>query len=106
MVVVSHRPQPEEHAASDRQSFADSIKTAVERARELAGDKDVAIQGGVTLTAAMAAALVDEVVIHQVPVLLGGGRPLFHDLPTHIRLSLVEAVPAAGVTHLRYRIEK
>ena len=106
MVVVSHRPQPDEHAASDRQSFADSMETAVERARELAGEKDVAIQGGITLTAAIAAGLVDEVIIHQVPVLLGGGRPLFHDLPAHIRLSLVEAVPAAHVTHLHYRIEK
>jgi len=106
MVVVSHRPQPEEHAASARQSFAGSIEAAVERARQLAGEKDVAIQGGITLTAAIAAGLVDEVIIHQVPVLLGGGRPLFHDLPAHIRLSLVEAVPAAGVTHLHYQIEK
>ncbi|MFD2414746.1 dihydrofolate reductase family protein [Amycolatopsis pigmentata] len=106
MVVLSHRAQPEEHAASGRQSFADSIETAVERARKLADGKDVAIQGGVTLTAALTAGLVDEVVIHQVPVLLGGGRPLFHDLPAHVGLSLVEAVPAAGVTHLHYRIEK
>jgi dihydrofolate reductase len=95
-----------EHTASDRQSFADSIETALERARELAGEKDVAVQGGVTLTAAIAAGLVDEVIIHQVPVLLGGGRPLFRDLPARIWLSLVEAVPAAGVTHLHYGIEK
>jgi hypothetical protein len=37
--------------------------------------------------------------------LLGAGRRFFGDLPAHIGLSLVEAVPAPGVTHLRYRIE-
>jgi len=39
-------------------------------------------------------------------VLLGDGRRFFQELPAHIGLSLVEAVPAPGVTHLRYRIEK
>jgi dihydrofolate reductase len=49
--------------------------------------------GGGTMTAALAAGLVDEVVLHQVPVLLGGGRPFVHALPDHVRLRLVEAVP-------------
>jgi dihydrofolate reductase len=52
------------------------------------------------------AGLLDEVILHQVPVLLGDGRRFFQELPAHIGLSLVEAVPAPGVTHLRYRIEK
>ncbi len=56
-------------------------------------------------TAALRAGLLDEVILHQVPVLLGVGRRFFGDLPAHIELSLVEAVPAPGVTHLRYRIE-
>ncbi|KAA9156018.1 dihydrofolate reductase [Amycolatopsis acidicola] len=106
MVVVTHRPAPAEYADSGTQHFAGSIESAIEQARKLAGDKEVAIQGGVTLTAAIAAGLVDEVVIHQVPVLLGGGRRLFHDLPGQTRLALIEATPAAGVLHLRYRIEK
>jgi hypothetical protein len=46
------------------------------------------------------------VVPHQVPVLLGAGRRFFGELPAHIRLSLVEAVPAPGITHLRYRVSK
>ena len=36
----------------------------------------------------------------------GHGRRFFQDLPAHIGLSLVEAVPAPGVTHLRYQVEK
>jgi dihydrofolate reductase len=106
MVVASHRPAPTEYADSERQFFADTIEAAIELAKELAGDKDVAIQGGITLTTAITAGLVDEVVIHQVPVLLGGGRRLFNDLPEQVRLVLVEASPAAGVIHLHYRIEK
>jgi dihydrofolate reductase len=66
----------------------------------------VAIQGGVTLTTAIEAGLADEVILHQVPVLLGAGRPFFGRLPRHVRLTLIDAVPGAGVTHLRYRIHK
>lgn len=107
MVVVSHRPAPPEFAGSDRQSFAPSIEEAVRQAVLLAGDtKIVGIQGGVTATAAIAAGLVDELILHQVPVLLGGGRRFFHELPAHVRLELITATPAAGVTHLHYRIEK
>jgi hypothetical protein len=46
------------------------------------------------------------VVLHQVPVLLGGGRPFFQALPEHVRLRLVEAVPAPGVTHLHYEVAR
>lgn len=106
MVVVSHRPQPAEYADSQRQFFADSIEGAIAQAQALAGDRDVAIQGGVTLTAAIEAGLVDEVILHQVPVLLGAGRPFFGHLPEHVRLTLVDVVPGAGVTHLHYQIHK
>jgi dihydrofolate reductase len=71
---------------------------------ELAGDKDVALMGGGVLTAALAAGLVDELILHQVPILLGGGRPFFQELHHHVELRLVEAVPAPGVTHLHYEV--
>jgi dihydrofolate reductase len=60
--------------------------------------------GGGALTSALAAGLVDEVILHQVPVLLGAGRSLFQELPDYVRLRLVEAVPAPGVTHLHYEV--
>jgi dihydrofolate reductase len=75
-------------------------------AKEAAGDKDVALQGGGVLTEALKAGLVDELVLHQVPVLLGGGRPYFHELRQHVRLRLVEVVPAPGVAHLHYEVER
>jgi dihydrofolate reductase len=60
--------------------------------------------GGGVVTAALKAGLVDEVLLHQVPVLLGGGRLFFKELPDHVRLRLVDAVPAPGVTHLQYEV--
>ncbi|WP_216215862.1 dihydrofolate reductase family protein [Amycolatopsis aidingensis] len=103
LFVLSHRPAPE---LTERQTLVTGIQDAVAAAREAAGGKDVGLMGGGVLAAALAAGLVDEVILHQVPVLLGGGRPFFQALPEHVRLRLVEAVPAPGVTHLHYRVER
>jgi riboflavin biosynthesis pyrimidine reductase len=60
--------------------------------------------GGGALTSALEADLVDEVILHQVPILLGGGRSFFQEVPKHVRLRLVEVIPAPGVTHLHYEV--
>jgi dihydrofolate reductase len=101
LFLLSRRPAPE---LTERQTLVTGIEAAVAAAREAAGDKDVGLMGGGVLTAALTAGLVDEVVLHQVPILLGGGRPFFQALPGHVRLRLVEAVPAPGVTHLHYEV--
>ncbi|MEV6366978.1 dihydrofolate reductase family protein [Micromonospora musae] len=104
LILLSHRPAP---ALTERQTLvATGIADAVAAAREAAGGKDVGLMGGGVVTEALRAGLVDEVVLHQVPVLLGGGRPFFQTLPEHVRLRLVEAVPAPGVTHLHYAVER
>ena len=103
LVVLSHRPMP----ANDRQTLVTTgIEDAVAVARDAAGDKDIALMGGGVTTAALAAGLVDEVILHQVPILLGGGRPFFQALPRHIRLNLISAIPAPGVTHLHYEVAR
>ncbi|WP_214322673.1 dihydrofolate reductase family protein [Nonomuraea sediminis] len=104
LVVLSHRPVPE---ITDRQTLVTTgIQDAIAAAREAAGGKDVGLMGGGVVTEALKAGLVDEVILHQVPILLGGGRPFFQALPEHVRLRLVEAVPAPGVTHLHYEVER
>jgi len=77
---------------------------AIAAARKAAGDNDVALMGGGVLTSALEAHLVDEVILHQVPVLLGAGRSIFQEPPKHVRLRLLEAIPAPGVTHLHYEV--
>lgn len=102
LFVLSHRPVPE---ITERQTLVTTgIADAIAAAREAAGDKDVGLMGGGVLTSALEAGLVDEVVMHQVPILLGGGRPFFQALPQHVALRLVEAIAAPGVTHLHYEV--
>jgi dihydrofolate reductase len=102
LVVLSHRPPPQRNV---RQSFVSTgIQDAITAARKAAGDKDVVLMGGGVVTEALKAGLVDEVILHQVPILLGGGRPFFQDLPEHVRLRRIEAVAAPGVTHLHYEV--
>ena len=104
LFVLSHRPAPE---MTERQTLVNTgIDGAVAAAREAAGDKDVCLMGGGVVTEAVKAGLVDEVILHQVPVLLGGGRPFFQALLEHACLRLVEAVPAPGVTHLHYEVAR
>lgn len=101
LFLLSTRPAPE---LTERQTLVGDIKEAIALAKEAAGDKDVAVMGGGALTSALREGLVDEFVVHQVPILLGGGRPFFQELPSHVRVRLVEAVPAPGVTHLHYAV--
>ena len=102
LFVLSHRPAPE---ISETQTLViTGIEDAIAAAREAAGGKDVALMGGGVLSSALEAGLVDEVILHQVPVLLGAGRSYFQELPGHVRLRLLEAIPAPGVTHLRYEV--
>jgi dihydrofolate reductase len=104
LVVLSHRPAPE---ITERQTLVTTgIEDAIAAARTAAGDLDVGLMGGGVVTEALKAGLVDEVILHQVPILLGGGRPFFQALPEHVRLRLIEAVPAPGVTHLHYAVER
>ncbi|HWD54205.1 MAG TPA: dihydrofolate reductase family protein [Acidimicrobiales bacterium] len=104
LFVVSHRPAPE---ITERQTLVTTgIADAIAAAREAAGEKDVGLMGGGVVTGALTAGLVDELILHQVPVLLGGGRPFFKTLPERVHLRLVEAIPAPGVTHLHYEVQR
>lgn len=104
LVVLSHTPFP---PANERQTvITTGIVDAVEAAKHAAGDKDVGLMGGVIVTEALKAGLVDELILHQVPVLLGGGRRFFHEVPEHIRLRVRDVVCAPDVTHLHYEVER
>jgi len=104
LIVLSHEPFP---PANERQTIVDSgVVDAVETAKRAAAGKDVGLMGGVLVTEALKAGLVDELILHQVPVLLGAGRRFFHELPRHLRLRIIEVVSAPDVTHLHYEVER
>ena len=52
----------------------------------------------------LAAGLVDELELHVVPILLGGGARLFDGVGPDVALELLRVVEAPGVTHLKYRV--
>ena len=82
----------------------EGIESALEQARAAAGERDVSIGGGASAVQQyLAAGLLDELLLSIVPVLLGGGARLFEELgEPKPKLRQVEAVPAPGVTHIRY----
>jgi dihydrofolate reductase len=86
-------------------TYVSDVETAMARAKQAAGEQDVLVHGARTAQLALAAGVLDELQIHQIPVLLGQGRRLFDHLgPDHIELELARIVDAPGVTHLRYRV--
>jgi dihydrofolate reductase len=75
--------------------------------RTAAGDRDVLVHGVRTAQLALGAGVLDELEIHQVPVLFGEGRRLFDRLGAErIELELTRVIDAPGVTHLRYRVRR
>jgi dihydrofolate reductase len=88
-------------------TYVTDVATAMARAKDAAGDRNVLVHGARTAQLALDAGVLDELEIHQIPVLLGQGRRLFDHLgPDHIELELVRIVDAPGVTHLRYRVRR
>ena len=84
----------------------DGIESALEQAKKAAGGKDVKLWGGGDVGQQyLAAGLLDELELHVVPMLLGGGSRLLDNLgQADVRLEQVRAVEAPGVAHLKYRI--
>lgn len=108
-VVLTHRPPDDRPAADEDFVFVtEGIEAAVAKAREIAGEKGVGVNGGQMARQALEAGLLDEIGIDLVPVILGAGTPLFADLgPKPMELEgPILVVEGIGVTHLRYRVVK
>ena len=82
----------------------DGIESALAKAREVAGNKEIGLMGANLDQQYLAAALVDQIRIHLVDVLLGGGRRLFDTLPERVELEQTEVSQTGGVTNLVYRV--
>jgi dihydrofolate reductase len=83
----------------------DGIESAVAQATEAANGKDVSVMGSAPVQECVRAGLLDEIHIHLIPVLLGGGVRLFDHLGTEpTQLECIGVVDAPGVTHLSYRV--
>jgi dihydrofolate reductase len=106
--VVTHTvPQEWVYEGSPFTFVTDGVESAIEKAREAAGDKDVAVGAASIVQQCIEAGLLDEIHIDLVPVLLGGGVRLFDHLGTEpIELERTTVIEAPGVTHLTFRVVK
>jgi dihydrofolate reductase len=86
----------------------DGIASAMAQARAAAGDRNVMVHGAYTAQRALEAGVLDELQIHQIPVLFGGGRRLFEVLllPSRVELEIVQVIDTPEATHIRYRVRR
>ncbi|MDQ3644812.1 MAG: dihydrofolate reductase family protein [Actinomycetota bacterium] len=103
-VLTHHEREPLTLSDTTFTFVTDGIESALKQARAAAGT-DVTIGGGAdVINQYLAAGLVDELELHVVPLLLGGGARLFEGVDPDLTLEQVRAVEAPGVTHLKYRL--
>jgi len=87
--------------------FHTDVASCVTDARAAAGDRAVLVHGAGAAQALLQAGQLDELEIHLVPVLLGGGRRLFEPRDgNQIELQLVRRLEGRDVTHLRFRVRR
>lgn len=84
----------------------EGVKSAVEQAKQAAGDKIVGVGGANVAQQCLELGLLDEIYVQIVPVLLGRGVRLFDELKTTPNLEPTRVIDAPGVTHLTYRVVK
>jgi dihydrofolate reductase len=105
--VPSHRPPGSSVAKYPLVMYvADGIVSVMALAKAAAGGRDVLVHGAYTAQTALEAGVLDELQIHQVPVLFGGGRRLFDVLPSRIELDIVRVFDTPQATHIRYRVRR
>ncbi len=106
--VVTHTvPQEWLYEGSPFEFVTDGVERAVEQAKAVAGDKDVAVGAASIAQQCIRAGLLDEIHVDLVSVLLGGGVRLFEHLgSTPIGLESTRVIEAPGVTHLTFRVVK
>ena len=106
--VVTHRPRPPlpREGGTTYHFVTDGVTSALEQARAAAGEKNISVGGGANvINQFIAAGLLDELHLHIVPVLLGGGARLFDGLPPMLHgFEQTRVLDASGVTHITFRL--
>jgi dihydrofolate reductase len=105
--VPSHRPPDPAVAGYPLVTYVlDGIESAMSQAKAAAGDRIVLMHGAYTAQRALEAGVLDELQIHQIPVLFGGGRRMFEMLPSRVELEIIRVIDTPAATHIRYRVHR
>lgn len=104
-VLTHHEREPLTLGKTTFHFVTDGIERAVELAREAAGDQDVSVGGGgETIQETIRAGLLDELLVNQVPLILGGGTRLLDGIPPSVKLEQTRVVEAPDVAHIFYAL--
>ncbi|MDI6944423.1 MULTISPECIES: dihydrofolate reductase family protein [Microbacterium] len=104
-VLTHEAPDLETVRARDVFTFVtDGLGSAVAQAREVAGERAVAVHGASATQQCLAAGILDEIWIHLAPLLLGEGVRLFEHVGGQHELERVDVIPSSTATHLHYRV--
>jgi dihydrofolate reductase len=106
--VLTHHPRAslEMEGGTTFTFVTDGIGSALEQAKQAAGELDVLLGGGANVVQQyLSAGLVDEFELHVVPIVLGDGERLLDNVGS-LRLEQVRAIEAPGVTHIKYRVSR
>ena len=107
VVVVTHRPRPDGWHPEASYHFVDDVAQAIAKARELAGDRIVAVAAGDVGGQALALGLVDEVAMDVAPVVFGSGKRYFGSVEgQHLLEDPHVVIQGDRVLHLRYRVRR
>ena len=103
--VLTHEPREPVEKSGTTFTFVNDAESALEQATNAAGDEDVGIGGGAqTIQQYLRAGVLDELLVHVAPLLLGGGVRLFDDVGGDVKLEQTEVISSPAVTHLRFRV--
>lgn len=106
--VLTHHPRESlvMRGGTEFHFVTEGVEAALKRARAVAGERDVAVWGGASAVRQhLAAGLLDTLWVHLVPIVLGGGTPLF-DGAVDVPLEPEKVVATPTVTHIRYRVAR
>jgi dihydrofolate reductase len=105
VLVLTHEPRPDDTREGTTFHFVEGFDPALALAREVAGEKDVALHGASAIRQALAAGVLEELQLQIVPVILGAGLRLFEEGElAPVELELLRVVDAPGAVHLKYRV--
>lgn len=111
--VVTHeaRETVEKKGGTTYTFVTDGIESALKQATEAAGDKDVSVGGASTIQQFIEAGLLDDMLlddmlIHVIPVMFGDGVRLFDRLSKRVELETTRVISSPAATHLSFRVVK
>jgi dihydrofolate reductase len=106
--VLTHRASDHDVSDPGVTLLTGDFDRAVATAREAAGDRNLEIFGANVAAQCLDAGLIDEMVVHIAPVLLGDGVRLYGEAGSRARvdLELIDRADSGELQSLRFRVKR